>query len=421
MSEIQENKKSFIAGFGLSLSNPTLIYCLTWGIALSLYNLELTTNILGLNNSTIYLVISSIVLFIISDLIITFWVIALNGYKISLRKNYFIDLNTLNKLNSLKKIIKIITFIWGTLTLVEIIEFGGIPLVTVVILKQFDLDYASFGLSTLHGLLNALYLTIVCSVFILYQSTKKRKYFYYTLVLLLWPLFLMSRALIIWTLLEIFSVYFFFNSINIKKLFSLLSIVLLVIFIFGYIGDNRGETRDQGVERFTDTFVKDENRFITDKIPSGFIWVYLYVTTPFNNVVWNIDNIKPEYDFKYTFGSLLPSVVRNDTNLGPSLELYEEAFNVSSYFANYIKDFGVFGASIFIFFLQIYVLLIYQSARKFKLGGMIAYATLFNSVVMSIFFDYFFSLVTVFQVLLGLFINNLLYGKTKYSKSNVKK
>lgn len=420
MSEIQKNKKSFIVGFGLSLSNPTLIYCLTWGVALFLYNLELTTNILGLNNSTIYLVISSIASFIISYFIITFWVIALNGYKINLRKNYFNEFNTLNKLNAFKKIIIIIAFIWGILTLVEIIEFGGIPLITVVILKQFDLDYASFGLSTLHGLLNALYLTIVCSVFILYQSTKKRKYFYITLVLLFWPLFLMSRALIIWTLLEIFSIYFFFNSINIKKLFSLFSIVLLVIFIFGYIGDNRGETRDQGAERFTDTFVKDENRFITDKIPSGFIWVYLYVTTPLNNIVWNIENLKPEYNFKYTFAALLPSILRDDVKLrssnDTSMQLFQEAFNVSSYFANYMRDFGVIGASIFIFFLQLYVLLIYQSAKKFKLGGMIAYATLFNSVVMSIFFDYFFSLVTVFQVLLGLFINYILY-----SKSNVKR
>ena len=413
---MKKNEKSFIAFFDLSLSNPTIIYCLTWGLALFLYNLEVTTNVIGLNSPTIYLVVCSIVSFILSSFIVSFGSISLNGYKIKVQKNQFSDFNSLHKLEIFKRIIKGIAIIWGILTFVEIVEFGGVPLITVVLFGNFDLNYTNFGLSSLHGLLNALYLTVICSLFILYQFTKNKKYLYLTMALFIWPLLLMSRALMIWTLLEIFSVYFIFNPVSTKKLFSLFFIVLLVILVFGYIGDNRGESKDSGMERLTDTFVKDENRFITDKIPSGFIWVYIYVTTPINNVVWNIDNIKPEYDFKYTFGSLLPSVIRNDAKLGPSLELYEEAFNVSSYFANYMRDFGVIGASIFIFFLQLYVLSIYQNAKKFKLGGMIAYATLFNSVVMSIFFDYFFSLVTVFQVLLGLFINYLLYSRSHVQK-----
>lgn len=417
---MKKNGKLLIGSFGLSLSNPSVIYSLTWGLALFLYNLELTTNVIGLNSSTLYLVVSSIVSFVISYFIISFVIISFNGYRINHRKNQFSDFNTFNKLEFFKKIIKSIAVVWVFFTLVEIVKFGGIPIVNVLILRQFDLDYATFGLPTLHGLLNALYLTLICSIFILYQSIKNKKYLYISMILFFWPILIMSRALMIWTLLEFFCVYFIFNSISQKKIFGLFSILLLVIMLFGYIGDNRGESNDQGVERFTDKFVKDENRFITDKLPSGFIWVYLYVTTPLNNVVWNIDNIQPEYNFKYTFAALLPSVLRPGTNERSSndnsLQLFQEAFNVSSYFANYMRDFGVVGASIFIFFLQLYVLTIYQSAKSFKLGSMIAYATLFNSVVMSIFFDYFFSLVTVFQVLLGLFINYLLYSKSHVQK-----
>jgi oligosaccharide repeat unit polymerase len=84
---------------------------------------------------------------------------------------------------------------------------------------------------------------------------------------------------------------------------------------------------------------------------------------------------------------------------------------VSSYFANYLRDLGLVGTIIFVFLVQMVVCLFYNQAYQFKLGGLVAYATLFNSVVMSIFFDYFFSLVTVFQVVLGLAINYILYSK----------
>lgn len=410
-------RRQLISGrFIISLANPILIYCLIWGTALFLYNLELTSNILGLNISTIFLVGSSILSFFIAYFIRSFLIMSVNGFKINIKNNNFYNFNSLSKLNFFKKIIKKLFVIWAIFTLIEIIIFKGVPLISVVVLGQYDLDYAAFGLPTLHGLMNSLYLSITCSVFILYQVTKNKKYFYIVLIFFSWPILVMSRALMIWTLIELFSIYFLFNLINLKKIFGLISIIFFVIFLFGYIGDNRGTTKEIGAERFTDSFVKSEYRPITDKIPSGFIWVYLYVTTPLNNVVWNIENIKPEYNFKYTFRALLPSVIRDDSNKSGgssySLELVEEAFNVSSYYANYLKDFGVLGASIIIFFLQFFILFIYKSAKEFKIGGLIAYATIFNSIVMSIFFDYFFSLVTIFQVLLGLFINYLLYKKS---------
>ena len=409
-------KKILQVSVKISFSNPIFIYCLIWGVALFLYNLELTTNILGLNKSTIILVISSVFSFFLAYVILEFIIISLNGFIIKVRNNHFYKVNTNSKVENFERIIKKISLIWIFFTLFEIFNFKGIPLISVVFLGQYELDYAAFGLPTLHGLMNSLYLSITCSIFILYQVTKNRKFLYLVVIMFFWPILVMSRALMIWTIIEFFSIYFLFNVVNFRKIFGLLSVVFFVIFLFGYIGDNRGQTKDNESERFTDSFVKSEYRPITDKIPSGFIWVYLYVTTPLNNVVWNIENINPEYNFKYTFRALLPSVIRDDSNksggTNNSLELFEEAFNVSSYYANYLKDFGVFGAGVIIFFLQFIVLLIYRSAKKFKIGGMIAYATIFNSIVMSIFFDYFFSLVTIFQVLLGLFINHLLYKKS---------
>jgi oligosaccharide repeat unit polymerase len=223
----------------------------------------------------------------------------------------------------------------------------------------------------------------------------------------------MTRALLLWNLIEILSVYLIFHKINFKKIISLFFAVLVVVLLFGYIGDNRGEASEV---RFTDNFIKEEYREVGKQMPSGFIWVYMYLTTPINNVVWNVDKLHPAYDFNFTSSALIPSIIRDKIYVGASkypIILYQETFNVSSYFANLLGDFGVNGALVFVCFLQIAVTQIYFSAKTNKLGSIVAYATIFNSVMMSVFFDFFFSLVTIFQVILGFFINYLLYSKSK--------
>ena len=103
----------------------------------------------------------------------------------------------------------------------------------------------------------------------------------------------------------------------------------------------------------------------------------------------------------------------SSNNNAYSFTLYEEAFNVSSYFKGFLSDFGISGTFVLAGIIQLVCVLFYFSAKSNKLGGIIAYTSMFNALMMSCFYDFFFSLVTVFQVFLGLFINYLLYTKTK--------
>ncbi len=407
---IIENKKE--SWFNFDLANPMIMYTIIWTMSFYLYSLEITTNVIGLNLDTVLLVLGSVITFIIIYFVSYVFKISSNKFNVSL-KTPIEKFNNKIKVDYFEKIANLLTIIWGVGSFLEVLQFGGVPIISVVVLGHYDLDYKAFGLPTIHGMLNAIYLTITVSYYIHYQITRSKKSLIKVILLSLWPILCMTRALLLWNLIEILSVYLIFHKINFKKILGLFFSMILVVLLFGYIGDNRGEASEV---RFTDNFIKEEYREVGKQMPSGFIWVYMYLTTPINNVAWNVDKLHPAYDFNFTTSALIPSVIRDKIFVGGAkypIILYQETFNVSSYFASYMGDFGVNGALIFVCFIQIAITQIYFSAKSNKLGSIVAYATIFNSVMMSVFFDFFFSLVTIFQVMLGFFINYLLYSKSK--------
>jgi len=392
----------------IDFSNPLIIYLLVWILTLYLYSIEFTNNISGLNSSTNLLIWSSIVVFT------TFYGI-IYAIRFLLTRNLKNRLLNATKQNTeltilrFEKVINRIFKFWFIFTIFEIIFFKGIPLISVVVLHQYDLDYKAFGIPTLHGLLNACYYTSVVGFFILYRFKKENKYLKRVIIMLLWPILVMSRAAMLWVLVEILCVYFLMNLINLKKLFLIFSCIIGFVIIFGILGDTRGGEIDNFT---TSTFVSEKYQGIAENIPTGFVWVYLYATTPINNIVLNVNNLKPQYSFKYSLVGLIPSFIRDkiyDETDKYSVELDDEAFNVSSFFANYMHDFGLIGAVIFVSVLQLISILFYFSAKTGKLGSIVSYSVLFYALFTSVFFDNFISLVTVFQIILGFYINFFVY------------
>ncbi len=395
-------------------ANPLLIYCVVWLSVVLMYSLKYTNNIIGFNESTLILIFGTIITFIINYYAFYFIRISFRGFVVKTSKP-FASVNSSEKIESYLRIIKKIAFFWLAGTFIEVILFKGIPFISVVFLGNYSLDYSSFGIPTIHGLLNACYYTITASFFLHYIITKNKKSLFKVLVLLTWPILVMSRAVLLWVLVEIFCMYLLMRKIRIMNILKILVVFLFVIVLFGYLGDNRSEAVSNN--NFTSNFVNTEYMEVAARLPSGFVWIYLYATTPINNIVWSISDIQPTYNFEHTLLSLVPSFIRDNMQVfqvssNRGVTLYEEAFNVSSYFANFLNDFGLVGSVLFIALLQIFIVKTFFSAKSGKFGSMIAYAAIFNAVFMSIFYDFFFSLVTVFQLLLGAIINYLLYTKT---------
>ena len=404
-------KKIFLS-LRINFSNPLTTYLIVWGLTILLYTIKFTNNILEINNKTFWLICSSCILFTFIYVSIKI----LNGLFIKKSNSSIFLLHTINNekiFNKLEGLLRGIFIFWLLLSLIEIVLFKGIPLISVIILGQYDLDYKVFGVPTLHGLLNACYFTIIVGNFIAYLIRRNKKRLYFILILFIWPILLMSRAMILWGLIEILCVYLFFNRITFKKILKIFFGIITFIIVFGLIGDSRNGELKQFT---TSTFVSTEYESAAEYIPSGFVWVYLYATTPINNIVINVNKLNPQYGFKYSLNGLIPSFIR-DKMFSESdkyaLILDDEAFNVSSYFANYLFDFGVVGAVIFAGLLQFITVIFFFSAKSGKIGSLISYSVLYYAVFTSVFFDNFISLPTIFQILIGQFINYYIYRKNK--------
>ena len=392
----------------IKIANPLVLYTLVWVFVYYLYSIEFTNNIVGLNYKTNILIYNSILVFFIIYFFAFFFRLFLFKKMPSNFSSIF-NRNDKTRIRKFEITINKIFNIWLFFTIFEIFYFKGLPLISVVLLKQTDLNYKSFGIPSLHGLLNALYYTIVIGQLILYSLTKEKKFIKRISLLLLWPIFVMSRAVLLWVSVEIICVILIFYRLSLKRFFKIIISILFFIYIFGVIGDSR----IGNASKFsTDNFVNQKFTKISESIPSGFVWVYLYATTPLNNIVVNIDNLNPNYTFKYSLSGLIPSFIYKlffkIQDSGPMV-LDNEAFNVSSFFANYLFDFGVLGTIIFVGILQLISILIYFSIYSGKLGSVIAYSAIFYAILTSIFFDNFISLITIVQIFLGFYINRLVY------------
>ena len=78
-------------------------------------------------------------------------------------------------------------------------------------------------------------------------------------------------------------------------------------------------------------------------LPDGFIWIYLYVTTPLNNISYNYENFEPFYLPINNLIDILPNFLKNILGIkNPNpITLVNESLNVTSYLESFIGDFGI--------------------------------------------------------------------------------
>jgi oligosaccharide repeat unit polymerase len=120
-------------------------------------------------------------------------------------------------------------------------------------------------------------------------------------------------------------------------------LVIAALLVFGYVGDARSG-RDAIIYIAAPTFD------YPDWLPSAFIWVYIYLASPINNVNHNID-IAPNYFPLETAGTFIPSFARDDflaaAGATQQWDLVSSDLNVSSLLQSFLTDFGVGGAIVF--------------------------------------------------------------------------
>jgi len=377
----------------VNLANPFLVYTILWMVIIFLIQLKLNTLLSDLQTETYFLVLSNVLTFAIIYFPLSLY------YQTDQATALEDNKHLLEKLLSL---IFVLLVIWGAGTLLNILASGGVPIYWLLS-GQLEKDYRHFGIPTFSGLLMALYMFSVTGLFLYYLLMRNSKILFLLLVLLAWNVVIMNRGAVTWILLQMLGMYLLVKRMTIMNSIGLICSLILFVLLFGWIGDWRlGRS-------FSEEFSHLQAEPLFQYVPSGFFWVYNYVTSGLNNINASIVQLEPLYEPYFSIINIFPTILR-DYLYEPGrypLMLVSEAYNIATFYAGFLADFGIMGAIGAVALLQLIVTWIYIIARSGKPWAMISYAVLFQALTLSIFADTFTSLVTIAQIGLSFFFMKL--------------
>lgn len=383
------------------LANPLSIFNAIWLIIVLLYQLHLSRLQEPLSDETMSVLCINVAAFSIGYLVLSL-IIRL------LRKNKRSTLLAQEKNKKVKsvsvssKLIKKMFFWWAAVEIVEVFVSGGIP----VFWKIFGdtKTYMSFGVPTLHGLMNAFGLVIITVAFYEYLQRKKKKeklqLMGIILTMLVYYLLLITRQVVISAIIQMGVVYFILRGKEIKgkSWVKILFYSFIGIIAFGLIGNFR-----TGYEAFLSVSL------IESQLPSllvGFYWVYMYLTMTLANVNNAVAlGVTGFGGLKGALNHFLPSVFENQMTSGVEVPPYlvTEAYNVSGYFISFYTGMGDAGVILIATVYGILGAIIYEAFRKIRSErNTILYAVYIQIIALSFFANHLLYLPSGFQLIIVL-------------------
>lgn len=216
------------------------------------------------------------------------------------KKKYFIYRPCQNTLN-----VKILYSFIILGFLAEFAHAGAIPFFAIISGSGFD--YAAFGIPTFHVILITFTGFFTIQLFNIYMSTNEKKYLWLCLSLFIFPILIFSRGTFLLNLSSITFVYLFSTNRNKLKIYLSFSvIVMIILLLFGVLGNIRTENQKSGT-------IDDVNELILlmgdakpsfeySSIPREYFWAYLYISSPLANLQLNIDT---NQEYKYSVKNFL--------------------------------------------------------------------------------------------------------------------
>lgn len=358
--------------------SPLMLIGLPWAITLGLYALKATDNLVDLGSSLTEIFLLMLVLFFVASSI----PLLLSP------KLQRADLEKTN-VNPVKLVMAIrwLMMVWILGSVLDIVSSGGLPLFWAM--AGSSKDYTDFGIPSFHGLINSFYFSLMGCLFLNFKLTGDRRYLLYSLLFGLWPIFMLGRGIMLTVIVQLGVIQIFYSGLSLKKIFSLAGFSLLVIVIFGLLGDLRGtENPFQGI-------VSDGYEGIFQLLPSGFLWVYIYITSPLSNLAYNYVDLVPVGDFYYNSVNLFPTFLRpEELDRADNFMFVNEALNVSTIFASSHSDFGMAGDVVLLVLLSLWTGFWF---RRLTVCG--AYILPYSLVGVVLFFSVFYNLFLLYPYL----------------------
>jgi len=300
----------------------------------------------------------------------------------------------------LTRYLNLLLLAWGSVYCISILYSGGLPFFWV--LRGANKSYGDFGVPTLTGLLNMIRAFVLCGYVLLYCQTSRRRYLIVPVLLMLTAALEISRGAILVLLSQGLAVAMLRRNASFRMIRRLAVMGVVVVFAFGVLGSFRGTSVDEEA-------LAGEQEWMA-QAPAGVLIAFAYLVSPLNNLYYGAESLRPSYTPYFTTATLLPTVLRSVLfpEIGQGvypISIKNEAFNATTFYSPLASDFGWLGAGIIACLLQFVCAYVHVQAKRGSLYYTLIYPPLFMSVLLSVFYMYFFSLVTVcYPLLAGLFL-----------------
>jgi oligosaccharide repeat unit polymerase len=288
--------------------------------------------------------------------------------------------------------IKLLFLAWAGITALEIVVSGGLPIIWL--LTGSAKTYRDFGLPSLHGFLMSVILACSALSFYMFLTLRQTRYLAIPVFSLIWFTVTVTRNYLIGDLLQMLFLFLALRRPSRRQITRIVCGVFVLVVFFGFLGDLRSGGSDliRAVGRPTDRF--------PDWLPTGFLWAYIYLTTPLNNL-FNTITLNPsieDFSLVASTSQLLPTFIR--VAIFPQTlsqgDLVDENLNVSTGFVGPYTDMGLFGIGLFGALIGI-LANVFWSFRQ-SLFFLLGYLYIAQAMVLSIFFNQVLFLPYLFQL-----------------------
>ena len=396
---------------GSAFARPSVIFALTWTVVTGLFSISWLRSEIPVNLATILLIGGSISAF--------FYIEHLTGF--SRRSGGGSppcqDPEAARQLGEecIRRLKRTFFGIWAVGITFMIVVQGGFPMLWNLI--GDGRGYAEFGLPTLNGALNAIWLSVIVLSLRDYLLTGERRFALHILLLLSYCVMIFSRGLLVLACLNLAGCFLLGRRIKLRQGLQIGLFALVGLYLMNFLAENRNSGSKDSIRRFiADTSgVVFEESFLGD-MKRSLIWIEMYAVAPLSNLNFNISTIQPQYYPNYTLRGLFPSVLREYVFRIQDLE-YEDryglvmvntAFNTFTFYANYLRDFGLWGCAGILLIVQLLASRFYHLAVGGDIGAMVGYAGIFAALVLSPFTDYFGTLLIIAQISIAAYIRSKL-------------
>ncbi|MFV8886921.1 O-antigen polymerase [Serratia fonticola] len=248
--------------------NPFYMFAAVFSVGMFLFQLELSTLYYSLGNGPAQL---TMILIIISSVI--FGVL----YKVKLGR--FVRHSTPEDSTKFNVVMVSLFIVFGVA--LEIAAAGVVPILMVI--SGTSYYYRDFGIASFHVFFLS-YVSASAIVgferFLLFRSKRN---LLITFLGLLFSVLIVNRAAMMMILVPCFYLYLAQNK-NVKATVFMVTLFIGMILLFGFLGDKRMKSSGYTDERPIFTVAKI-NSPLLESLPSGFTWFYVYISSPYANLL----------------------------------------------------------------------------------------------------------------------------------------